>query len=565
MPIGVKLFGKIVSFPANKEHRRTLHKILVLLITFIAYAAYHMGRRPITIVKNALHHDCKTNVSLHHQLNNINNNNNIIVQEQNQNLTAIATIRRSISDESRVPLTQAFEGDNHESDGLLITPSNNSCDNWAPFDDDQTANKLFAIVDTSFLAAYALGMFFSGFIAERTNLRHFITIGCGLSGLGLITSGLAHTFDIHSLTFFIMAQIVSGAAQSTGWPVVVACVGNWFNKSERGLVYSLWNSHTNLGNILGALIAGYFVNYNWGLSFMVPGCLMILVAFVLYLFLVPSPSDVGLANLEPNNTSDSDRATTTTKTNPANVSNVSISTNVENLSPPSDDETQSELTRCAANREKAVSFLEALVIPGVIEFSMCLFFSKLVSYTFLYWLPKYIAATTDNDSRDSAYMSIWFEVGGVVGSVLAGWLSDRYNSNGIICDVMLVAAMPAMFAYQRYGSRSTLLYIGLQTLAGLFVNGPYCLITTSVSADLGDRIKDGHAIATVAAIIDGMGSVGAVVGPLIAGFISDQLNWESVFDMLIISNALAAICLARVVIYEAKKLYQPSTTQDSNI
>lgn len=27
---------------------------------------------------------------------------------------------------------------------------------------------------------------------------------------------------------------------------------------------------------------------------------------------------------------------------------------------------------------------------GVVEFSLCLLFAKLVSYTFLYWLPLYI-------------------------------------------------------------------------------------------------------------------------------------------------------------------------------
>ena len=31
-----------------------------------------------------------------------------------------------------------------------------------------------------------------------------------------------------------------------------------------------------------------------------------------------------------------------------------------------------------------------LLFQGVIEFSLCLFFAKLVSYTFLFWLPKYI-------------------------------------------------------------------------------------------------------------------------------------------------------------------------------
>ena len=40
--------------------------------------------------------------------------------------------------------------------------------------------------------------------------------------------------------------------------------------------------------------------------------------------------------------------------------------------------------------ETAIGFFGALRIPGVVEFSLCLFFAKLVSYTFLYWLPNYI-------------------------------------------------------------------------------------------------------------------------------------------------------------------------------
>lgn len=42
----------------------------------------------------------------------------------------------------------------------------------------------------------------------------------------------------------------------------------------------------------------------------------------------------------------------------------------------------------------AIGFMGALRIPGVIEFSLCLFFSKLVSYTFLFWLPMYIQASS---------------------------------------------------------------------------------------------------------------------------------------------------------------------------
>lgn len=51
------------------------------------------------------------------------------------------------------------------------------------------------------------------------------------------------------------------------------------------------------------------------------------------------------------------------------------------------------INRHIAKNEKPIGFLGAMYIPGVLEYSFSLFFSKLVSYTFLYWLPLYIAAS----------------------------------------------------------------------------------------------------------------------------------------------------------------------------
>ena len=50
----------------------------------------------------------------------------------------------------------------------------------------------------------------------------------------------------------------------------------------------------SLGNILGSLIAGAFVKYNWGLSFTVPGLIIAGVGFLLFLCLVPRPELVGM-------------------------------------------------------------------------------------------------------------------------------------------------------------------------------------------------------------------------------------------------------------------------------
>ena len=52
---------------------------------------------------------------------------------------------------------------------------------------------------------------------------------------------------------------------------------------------------------------------------------------------------------------------------------------------------------------------------------------------------------------------------------------------------------------------------GLLLVCGAFVNGPYALITTAVSAELGtQRALKGNkkALATVTSIIDGTGSIG---------------------------------------------------------
>lgn len=54
-------------------------------------------------------------------------------------------------------------------------------------------------------------------------------------------------------------------------------------------------------------------------------------------------------------------------------------------------------------------------------------------------------------------------------------------------------------------------FAGLLLSVGFMVNGPYCLITTSISANLGTHpslLGNAKALATVSAIIDGTGSIG---------------------------------------------------------
>jgi MFS transporter, OPA family, solute carrier family 37 (glycerol-3-phosphate transporter), member 1/2 len=149
----------------------------------------------------------------------------------------------------------------------------------------------------------------------------------------------------------------------------------------------------------------------------------------------------------------------------------------------------------------------------------------------------------------SADLSTLFDFGGIVGAIAAGALSDHTGMSATTCTVMLALAAPMLLVYQHWGTLSLPINVMLLFVVGILVNGPYALITTSVSAELGTHSSlqgNAKALATVTAIIDGTGSIGAAIGPLLAGLVSGS-GWQNVFFMLITSDIIALLLLTRLV------------------
>ncbi|XP_036049781.1 glucose-6-phosphate exchanger SLC37A2 [Onychomys torridus] len=460
----------------------------ILLLTFLIYACYHMSRKPISIVKSRLHQNCSA-----------------LVRPGN---------------------------DTHD-------PNDTTWCSWSPFDKDDY-KELLGAVDNAFLVAYAIGMFISGIFGERLPLRYYLSAGMVLSGLFTSLFGLGYFWNIHMLWYFVLIQICNGLVQTTGWPSVVTCVGNWFGKGKRGFIMGIWNSHTSVGNILGSLIAGVWVNQQWGLSFIVPGIITAIMGITTFLFLIEYPEDVDCTppqhhgDLEKERDNPEDPANGPYSHRESNV-DIAVSSSKEQGSEP-----------------EAISFLGALKIPGVIEFSLCLLFAKLVSYTFLYWLPLYISNVAHFSAKEAGDLSTLFDVGGIIGGIMAGLISDYTNSRATTCCIMLILAAPMMFLYNYVGQNGIASSIVMLIICGVLVNGPYALITTAVSADLGthESLKgNAKALSTVTAIIDGTGSIGAALGPLLAGLISPT-GWNNVFYMLISADILACLLLCRLVYKE---------------
>ncbi|EDQ92550.1 uncharacterized protein MONBRDRAFT_17222 [Monosiga brevicollis MX1] len=470
VPLGIKAI-EACGTKSQPTTRLRKYQLMVLLLTFLTYMSYHLTRKVTSVVKSTL------NPKVDDDWDNINSG-------------------------------------------------------WYPFnkgepDADGARNEgkaLLGLLDTTFLFAYAVGMFFSGSVADRSNLRIFLSGSMITIGILMGVMGLANFWEIHDLWYFLFVQAVTGLYQATGWPSVVSVVGKWFPRGKRGLVMGIWNSHTSVGNILGALIPAAVLGWGWGWAFIVPGIIIAGLGIIMYFFLIVCTSS--LAPPTP----------------------VSICCSHQSA----EDTEKTTLLNVAGDvpvQHQAVSFWKALFIPGVISFSLCLFFCKLVAYTFMYWLPYYVQHTkigghTLSDS-ESANLSTLFDVGGIAGGILAGFLSDRLRKPALINAFFLYIAVPMLFIYHTYSKDSTSINIFLLLITGAIVNAPYALITTAVSADLGTHETlrgNPKALATVTAIIDGTGSIGAAIGPYLAGSIK---SWDDVFWMLMASAAIAGLMLTR--------------------
>ena len=338
-PPGVQLLRRI----RGRNWSPKTFRYVILLITFIAYACYHASRKPSSIVKSVLHPEPSTK----------------------------PPPQAHIINEHPWPLGNVFVKEEAN--------ANNESKGWEPFNGKGGTSRLGEI-DVAFLACYSLGMYVAGHLGDTLDLRLFLTWGMIGSGFFVGLFGMGYFWNVHAFWFFLVMQMAAGLFQATGWPSVVAVVGNWFGKRKRGLIMGIWNAHTSVGNICGSLIAVGVLQYGWGWSFIAPGFVMSLGGVLVYLFLAAYPEDVGFPDINSNSGKFIKR-------------NRDIEEEEESVDADVEGE-ESEGSRFRYENKRSVGLLQACMIPGVIPFALCLFFSKLVAYTFLYWLPFYLSQTS---------------------------------------------------------------------------------------------------------------------------------------------------------------------------
>ena len=108
----------------------------------------------------------------------------------------------------------------------------------------------FSILTSVFTAFYATFTLFTGFIIDKVGTK----LGLAASLITWSIAGLLSAFVGKGLGGQLFARAIFGAGESGNFPASIKTVAEWFPKKERALATGIFNSGSNIGAMICALI-----------------------------------------------------------------------------------------------------------------------------------------------------------------------------------------------------------------------------------------------------------------------------------------------------------------------
>lgn len=363
-----------------------------------------------------------------------------------------------------------------------------------------TSKEEFAIVITVYSIMYMLGQFLSGYLSDRKGARLIVGIGLMISVVANFLMGWAGTVGS-----FIFLMSLNGLGQSSGWSGLIKNITPWYRKEERGIVMSFWTTCYVIGGIAATAFATYWISnqyflpdLSWKRAFFVPAVLVFAIALIYIVFTRNKPEDVGLESFEENSSSD--------------------------------EKTSNKEAQLAVLKNGAVWIAAAMY-----------FFVKFTRYAFLFWLPLYLSEALKYSDTQAGYTSIAYEAIGFFGILAAGFGSDYlFQSRRFpIAAIMLFGLALALFFQPQLSTMGlipTIISIGM---IGFFTYGPDSIMSGAAAMDMGK----GQGAALAAGVINGVGSAGQLLSPMVVAFVSNKFGWDALFEMFVVVALMAAVLL----------------------
>ncbi len=329
-----------------------------------------------------------------------------------------------------------------------------------------TAGQL-GIIGSAMLFVYAVGKFMNGFIADYCNIRRFMATGLAVSALINLLMGvlgfLHGDMGIASVAVFISFVIlwgINGWAQSMGSPPGIINLSRWFPLNKRGTYYGIFSATPYLGEFLSFIVIGAIVGtFGWQSGFIFAAAAGVIGTLAILFFVSDTPESKGLPS-------------------------------VQELS---SEELRKEDRMRTSEVQKSV-----LKHPGIWIISAASAFIYITKYAVAGWgvlfLQKEKLFSLESASQIIAFSAVF----GVVGTVLAGWLSDTVFRSDRIKPAILSGAVGfvalALFLFSEGGYVLNVVYVSVFSLA---IGVLYCIVAGLMAVDIVPRKATGAALGIV--------------------------------------------------------------------
>jgi sugar phosphate permease len=365
----------------------------------------------------------------------------------------------------------------------------------------QLANVIFG-----YSVLYALGQFCFGSLTDRFGSRVVVSAGLFLAILSNVLMGLLPT-----LAALTVLSCANGLGQSAGWPGLVNNMAPWFRRRERGVVMGWWTTNYVIGGFLAVLFAAFalthrtwLAGWGWRRGFWLPALLLSVIAAAFALLTRNRPEDAKL--------------------------------------PPIADQKEAALAPACPSAPIRAPFLRVITDLEVWVVAMGAVFSKVIRYSFLYWLPVYMTQRLHYSTGQAGYTASLYEFAGFGGALVAGYVSDRFmKARRLPVAAFMFWGLALMCWIHPQLAASGHLGLALSiALIGVMNYGPDTLLQGAASQDIGARLGVG----TTSGFISGFGSFGQLFSPYLVAYVAEKYGWDNLFYSFVVISALAGVLLA---------------------
>ena len=323
------------------------------------------------------------------------------------------------------------------------------------------------VIGSALLFVYAVGKFLNGFVADYCNIRRFMFTGLAISAavnllmgiLGIINGSVA--IPVGAI-FFIFAVLwgINGWMQSMGSAPGVISLSRWFPQSKRGTFYSIFSASPYLGEFISFILTGLIVGaVGWQWGFVVAAVAGAAGAILILLTVSDTPESKGLPS-------------------------------IQQLS----GEPIKQVDKMPTRELQRMIFRH----PGIWVIALSSAFIYITKYAIAGWgvlfLQKERAFTLEEASQIIAFSAML----GVLGTVLAGWLSDKVFNSDRIKPAILSGAVAfislALFLFAGGGYLMNIIYVSVFSLA---MGVLYCIVAGLMAVDIVPRKATGAALGIV--------------------------------------------------------------------